>query len=111
MLDNGTPAVFPNSVVLGALIVNHSKGTLRTVRVRMDIGKKVDYDIFRSRFLESQRKYDIIGAEKSSVEIVDVGATTYQIVITVWTRSEFEEPVRTLVIREGMKIQEELSGT
>jgi small-conductance mechanosensitive channel len=111
LLDNGTPAIFPNSVVLGALIVNHSKDTFRTVRVRMDISKKVDYDKFKSRFLESQKKYDIIDAEKSSVEIVDLGATTYQIVITVWTRSEFEEPVRTLVIREGMNVQEELSGT
>ncbi len=111
LLDSGTPAVFPNSVVIGALIVNYSKETLRTVRVRMDIDKKTDYDRFKSKLLESQKKYDVIDAEKTSVEIVDVGATTYQVVVAVRTRSEFEEPVRTLVIREGMKVQEELSGT
>jgi len=111
LLDNGAPAVFPNSVVVGALIVNHSKVTLRTVRVRMDIERKMDYDGFKSRLLESLKKHDIIDAGKSSVEIVDVGATTYQIVITVWTRSESDEPIRTLLIREGMRVQEEISGS
>jgi len=110
-LDNGVPAVFPNSVVIGAIIVNHSKGTLHTVRVRMDIDKKIDFDRFKSRLLESQKKLEVIDAEKSSVELVDMGASTYQVVVTVWTRSEVEESVRTLVIREGMKVQEELSGT
>lgn len=110
LLDEGTPAVFPNSVMVGALIVKHSDA-LRTVRVRMDIDKKIDYDKFKSKFLESQKKYDVVDSEKSSVEIVDVGATTYQIVITAWTRSESQESVRTLLIREGMKVQEELSRT
>lgn len=111
LLDNGTPAIFPNSVIIGALILKHSKDTLRAVRVRMDIDKRVDYDKFKSEFLDSQASFDIIDAEKSSVEIVDVGATTYQVVITVWTRSESDEPVRTLVIREGLKVQRELCST
>jgi small conductance mechanosensitive channel len=110
LLDNGTPAVFPNSVVIGALIINYSKITLRTVRVRMDIDKKMDYDKFKARILESLKKHDTIDARESSIEVVDVGATTYEVVIAVRARSEFEEPVRTLVIREGMKVQEVLSG-
>jgi len=110
LLDNGTPAVFPNSVVVGALIVNLSRASLRTIRVRMDIDKKLDYDRLKSRLLESLSRRDIIDSKGSSVEIVDVGATTYQIVVTVWARSESEEPVRTVVIREGMKVQEELSN-
>lgn len=111
LLDNGLLAVFPNSVVIGALIVNYSKITLRTVRVRLDLDNKMDYGKFKSTLLESLKKYDIIDAERSSVEIADVAATTYQVVITVWTRSEFEEPIKTLVIREGMKVREELPGS
>lgn len=108
LLDNGIPAIFPNSVVIGALILNYSKVTLRTVRVRMDLDKRKDYDKFRARLIESLKKYDIIDGERSSVEIVDVGATTYQVVIAVWTKSVFDEPIKTLMIREGMKVQEEL---
>jgi len=111
LLDNGIPAVFPNSVVIGAIIVNHTKDTLHTVRVRMDVDKQVDFDMFRSRLLESQKKIDAINSERSSVEIVDVGAATYQVVITVWTESKAEEAIRTLVIREGLKTLEVLSGT
>jgi len=109
-LDNGIPAVFPNSVVIGAIIVNHSIDTLHTVRVRMDIDKKVDYEQFRSRLLESQKKSDVIDSGRTSVEIVDAGFSTYQVVITVWTRSKSEEPVRTSVVREGMRVLEEISG-
>ncbi|MHB2035999.1 MAG: mechanosensitive ion channel family protein [Nitrososphaerales archaeon] len=109
LLDNGIPAVFPNSVVIGAMIINYSKITIRTVRVRMDLDKKADYDKFKSRLLESLKKYVIIDAERSIVEIVDVGPTTYQVVITVWAKSESEETIKTFVIREGTKVQEELS--
>lgn len=109
LLDNGIPAVFPNSVVIGALIINYSKIAIRTVRVRMDLDKKADYDKFKSRLLESLKKYDIIDAERSIVEIIDVGPTTYQVVITVWAKSESEETIKTFVIREGTKVQEELS--
>ena len=110
LLDNGIPAVFPNSVVIGALIVNYSRIAVRSVRVRMDLDKKTDYDRFKSRLLESLKKHDIVEAGRSSAEIVDVGATTYQVAIAVWARSEFEEPIKTLVIREGMKAQEESAG-
>ena len=109
LLDNGVPAVFPNSVVIGAMIVNYSKITIRTVRVRIDLDKKLDYDKFKSILLESLKKYDIIDAERSSAEIVDLSPTTYQVVITVWAKSDSEETIKTFVIREGMKVQEELS--
>jgi hypothetical protein len=60
--------------------------------------------------LGSLKKYDMIDSERSSVEIVDVGATTYQALIAVLVRSEFEAPIKTLVIREGMNAQEGLIG-
>jgi len=111
LLDNGLLAVFPNSVVIGSLIVNYSKVALRTVRVRMDLDNKLDYDKFKSRLLEALKKYDTVEVEESSVEIVDVAATTYQVVIAVWTRSDYDEPVKTLIIREAMKVRDEVPGT
>jgi small conductance mechanosensitive channel len=107
LLDNGNPAIFPNSVVIGAMIVNYSKVVLHTVRVRMDLDKKTDYDSFKSRLLESLKKHEIIDGERSSMEIVDIGAATYQVVIAVWTKGESEEPIRTLLIREAMRVRQE----
>jgi len=113
VLDNGTPAIVPNSVMIGALIVNLSSPGLRNVRVRMDLDKNVDYDKFRARVLDSLRQYDVIDPERSSVEVVDLTTTTFQAVVSVWTKSADPEPIKTIVIREGMKARDEerrLSG-
>ena len=110
MLDEGTPSVFPNSVVLGSMVVNHSRVSFRTVRVRMDLDKRLDFNSFKARFLEAMRTYDYIDLQKSGVEIVDVGTLTYQIVMIVWARSVFEEPVKTVMIQEAIKIQKELTS-
>ena len=107
-LDDGTPAVFPNSVVIGSMAVNHSKISLRTVRARMDLDKRLDFNLFKSKFLESMKKYDIIDSEKSNVETVDVGSSTYQIVMIVWAKSAFEEPIKTIMIQDALKIQHEM---
>ncbi len=104
-LDDGTPAVFSNSVVIGSMAINHTKIDLRTVRARMDLDKRLDFNIFKSKFLESMKKYDIIDSEKSNVETVDVGSLTYQIVMIVWAKSAFEEPIKTIIIQEALKIQ------
>jgi small conductance mechanosensitive channel len=108
-LDSGTPAVLPNSVVVGSMAVNHSKISLRSVRVRMDLDKRVDFITFKRRFLEEIKKFDDVDPEKSQVQTVDVGANTYQVVMIVWTRNRYEEPVKTVIIQNAIKIQTELT--
>jgi small conductance mechanosensitive channel len=108
-LDEGTPAVFPNSVVLGSMAVDHASISLRTVRVRMDLDKSLDYNLFKSKFLESMEKYKQIDSGKTKVEIVDIGSTTYQVVMIVWAKSAYEEPIKTIIIGEALKIQSELT--
>ena len=103
LLDDGTPAIFPNSAVIGALILNYSKIETRTIRVRMDVDKKTDYDKFKTTLIESLKKHDAI--ERSTIEIMDVGASTFQVVISVSAKGDLDS-IRTLVIREGMKAQE-----
>lgn len=110
LMDNGLPVVLPNSAVLGAYTVNYSRAGLRTVSVRTELDKKLDYNKFRSRVLESFKKYDALATEKSSVEIVGSAATTYEVAIEVCTKSELDEPIRKIIIGEVLKAQEELAG-
>jgi small conductance mechanosensitive channel len=107
--DEGTPAIFPNSVVVGSLVINHSRVTLRAVRIRLNLDKNIDFDEFKTKTLESLKKHDIIDAEKSSVEIVDVGDTTYQVALVVWARSSLVLPVKTIIFKEALKVQEEFA--
>jgi small-conductance mechanosensitive channel len=111
LLDDGNPSVFPNSVVLGSLVINHTRSPSHTVRVRLDVDKKVDYAAFRSKVLDSLQRYDKVETQRSSIETVDLGATTYQVAITVWTGNKDNDPVRTFMIQEAMKIIKELSTT
>jgi hypothetical protein len=36
---------------------------------------------------------------------------TYQIAIIVWARTTFEEPIKTLIIQNAMKVQKSLTPT
>jgi len=110
MFDDGTPAVFPNSVVIGSMAVNHTRIAARTVRVRMDLDKRIEYNNFKSKFLEAMKKFEIIDSERSYVAIMDIGAKTYQVVMVVWAKSTYEEPVKTIMIQEALKIQSELES-
>jgi small-conductance mechanosensitive channel len=109
-LDNGTPAVLPNSVVIGAMIVNLTKTSERVVRVRMDIDRTVDFDSFKAKLLEALGRHDVIDSAATQVEIADVGTGTYQIAIVVRAMSGSEEPVKTVVIREGMRVRDQLKA-
>jgi small conductance mechanosensitive channel len=110
VLDDGTPATFPNSVVIGALVVNHSRAVGRSVKVRFDLDRRVDFDKFRATFLEQLSLQPKLSGAKSSVEVADLGASTYQVLATVWAEGDVE-PVRTSVIEGAMKAQAELSPT
>lgn len=108
-LDNGTPAIVPNAVVISSMAVNHSRISSRTVRVRVDLDKRIDFEVFKQRFFESIKKYEVIEPDKSRIETVDIGSTTYQVAIIVWTKSAFEEPIKTIVIQNALKIQTDLT--
>jgi small-conductance mechanosensitive channel len=111
LLDDGNPSVFPNSVVLGSLIINHTRSPSHTVRVRLDVDKKVDYTAFRSKMLDSLRGFDQVETQESNIETVDLGATTYQVAITVWTKNKDNEPIKTFMIQSAMRVIKELSTT
>ncbi|MGI0078957.1 MAG: mechanosensitive ion channel family protein [Nitrososphaerales archaeon] len=103
--DEGVPAVLPNSVVIGSLILNHTRVVERTVRVRMDLDKSTNYRDFRNELLGALKDKEVIVPERTRVEIVDVGVSTYQVAIMIWTRSSLEEPVKTLMIQSAMDAQ------
>ena len=108
--DEGVPTVLPNSVVIGSLVFNHTRVVERSVRVRMDLDKNTDYKEFKNELLAAfeLKHKETITPEKSNIEIVDVGLSTYQVVITVWSTSPFEEPVKTLIIQDAMDVQKAL---
>jgi small conductance mechanosensitive channel len=56
-LDDGRPAVFPNSVVVVSMAVNHSRAVFRSVRIRMDLDKRISFVTFKDKISESLKGY------------------------------------------------------
>jgi small-conductance mechanosensitive channel len=110
-LDDGTPSIFPNAVVVGSLVVNHSKLISKNVRIRMSLDKSISFEDFRSQLLNSLREEGNgeIVPDRSSIEVIAVGTTTYQVVISVWGKSEFDESIKTLVIQHALGVEKKLS--
>ena len=105
--DEGVPLVLPNSVVIGSLVMNHSRVRERTVRLRMDLEKRIDLNEFKSELasLLKSSGSEIIEPETLRVDITDVGQLTYQVVMLLWTKSMFEEPVKTVIGLNAMEAQ------
>ncbi|MHB8566909.1 MAG: mechanosensitive ion channel family protein [Nitrososphaerales archaeon] len=110
-LDEGVPLVLPNSVVIASLAFNHSKVKTRTVRVRMDLDKNMQFNDFKEQLsaLIKSRPNELIETSSLHVDLIDVALQTYQVVIWVWTRSVLEEPVKTILIQFALEIQKKLS--
>ena len=108
-LDNGTPAVYPNSVVIGSMVVNHSRVTLRSTRFRIDIDKRVNFETFKAKLMDILAGSEIIDIGKSTMSIVDVSQSSYQVAVTIWSNSIYEEPIKTLGIQAAITVQKELT--
>jgi small conductance mechanosensitive channel len=107
-LDDGTPAIFPNSVVIGALVINHSRIALRTVQARINLDKRIDFETFKKRFLDSLKDEHVVDVGKSTVEIVDTADTTYQVKLIVWAGTPVVEPVKTMIYQKALELQKQL---
>jgi len=111
-LDEGVPLVLPNSVVISSLVMNHTRVRERTARIRMDLDKRISFERFKeelSVLLKSKDRKEI-DSSTIHIEIVDIGLTTYQVAIWLWTKSTFEEPIKTIIAKAAMEIQSKLTN-
>jgi small conductance mechanosensitive channel len=114
LTDEGVPLVLPNSVVISSLVMNHSKVRQKIVRVRMDLEKSIDFSKFKEKvasLIMNSKVEESIDSSSLHVEIIEVGRETYQVVMTIWTRTVNEEPVRSFIIQNALQAQRELLGT
>jgi small conductance mechanosensitive channel len=109
LLDDGAPSVFPNSVINQSLIISHEKVFSKRVRVRIDLDKGIEFSDFKSRMLRALKKHGELESEKSDVELIDLGISTYQVVVIVRAFTVHDEPIKTIVIEEAIRVQKELT--
>ncbi|MCI4333394.1 MAG: mechanosensitive ion channel family protein [Thermoplasmata archaeon] len=99
-LDNGRLAKIPNQVLLTALVLNLSYPSPRGFRIRLTLDQKVPVTRLEEALAEYVKLHaPIPGYPEPHVEVADVGSTTWDGVIVLWSNEASEEPIRDAVLR------------
>jgi small-conductance mechanosensitive channel len=99
-LDNGRIAKIPNQVLLTALVLNLSHPSPRGFRIRVTFDQKVPVKRLEDALAEYVKIHAAIpGYPEPHVEVADIGATTWDGVVVLWSNESTEEPIRDEVLR------------
>ncbi len=99
-LDNGQRAKIPNGVLLGAMVVQQPVQVPRLQRVRMTFPTATpvaDFERAVAAYRQGHRPPP--GCPEAVAEIADLGPTSWDGVVAIWTLEEREEVVRDGIFR------------
>lgn len=106
MTDDNIPLKIPNSVLIQSSIFIHSSIDSRIVRTKIEVSKEIDPDDIIPLISKKVSEFpSIIG--RADVRIYETTFTSYVLVIQGMFKSQFEEPVRSEVLKESMKMIKE----
>lgn len=99
-LDSGTIAAIPNSLVIGALVVDLTQQPLHAQRVRMTLALGVDVGVVESILPDLAKA---VGATATApppvVQVANISEETWDAIVVVWTAESNESRIRDLVLR------------
>ena len=100
-LDTGRIARIPNSVALQALVVNLTQTPFHSQRVRVTLPLAVPMSLFDELLTEYSRKFQPAGqgVPAPRVEVAEIGPSTWDAVVVLWTVESNEELIRDRVLR------------
>jgi small-conductance mechanosensitive channel len=99
-LDNGRIAKIPNQVLLTALVLNLSHPSPRGFRIRLTLDQKVPVSRLEEALAEYVKVHaPIPGYPEPHVEVADVGTTSWDGVVVLWSNEAAEEPIRDALLR------------
>lgn len=100
-LEGGRVAQVANSLVLSALIINYSRSTSRTHRVRMTFPLKVSVKTVEEIIAEPSFSAPLDGfpIQEARLELADLSPTTWDGVVVVTTVDPDEDRIRDRILR------------
>jgi len=106
MTDDNIPLKIPNSILIQSSIFIHSSIDSRIVRTKIEVSKEIGPDDIIPLISKKVSEFpSIIG--RADVRIYETTFTSYVLVIQGMFKSQFEEPVRSEVLKESMKMIKE----
>ncbi|MCI4350186.1 MAG: mechanosensitive ion channel family protein [Thermoplasmata archaeon] len=100
-LDDGRTARIPNGVVYSAVVTNWSQTRYRLTRLRLTLPTSLAVADLESAVREFVREFPATSGDVPTPRlfVVDVGATTWDAVIEVWSEAPRDEPVTDALLR------------
>ncbi|MCI4346713.1 MAG: mechanosensitive ion channel family protein [Thermoplasmata archaeon] len=100
-LDGGQLAKIPNSVVIGALVVNLPAQEARLQRVRVTLPHTLTFSELQEAVAHPGQPFPPtpVGRPGPNVDVADVGPASWDGLVTLWTTEPDEDKVRGHVLR------------
>ena len=97
-------------VILSPILNGFANTNKRSVRVRFELDKVIDFESFKKDLnIYLLTKKDIIEQNPLPIiRIIDLSLTSYFVAVEVFTPSIFEDPVRDIVLSYVLKRQSEI---
>ncbi|MHB8231745.1 MAG: mechanosensitive ion channel family protein [bacterium] len=108
--DNGFTMKAPNNILMQALITNYNNIKRRSVRVRFELDKKIDFESFKTglfNYLTGNDKFNNNAGQADGlieknpapvIRVADVSLASYFVAVEVYTPQVYEDPVRDLIL-------------
>ncbi len=109
--DDGIPVRFPNSVLIQAAVLSHNV-TERWVRVKQEVPPSIDPELLIRRVAEIGRKSEWVARPDSvRVQVHHAAIGSYVISVDALCKGNAEEPPRSALLIQMMKLVREMSAT
>ena len=101
--DNGFTMKAPNNILMQALITNYNNIKRRSVRVRFELDKKIDFEKFKTELInhltDNGKLNGLIEKNPAPViRVADVSLASYFVAVEVDTPQIYEDPVRDIIL-------------
>ena len=106
-LDEGTVIFVPNGVLNQAVIINYTVSDIMEIKIRVELGSKVQFDAFKKRILEGVGKNNKLAklvGDTVEVKVTDIGISNYGVTISVSARIENEKFVQSELAAIALKL-------
>jgi small-conductance mechanosensitive channel len=100
-LDDGRTARIPNGIVYSAVVTNWSETRYRMTRLRLSLPTALAVADLEATIQQFVRDFPATSGEVPTprIFVVDVGVTTWDAVVEVWSEAPRDEPVADALLR------------
>jgi small-conductance mechanosensitive channel len=101
---DGIPLFFSNGSLITAMIINHSRGAVRQVRVRQSVPRKVSPAQYRAQVEKALQALPEVVPGSVQIRVLSIAETSYDAAVIVGLPAEHAEHARSRVLERLLEL-------